>query len=74
MSGRKKRIELIRKIQKPRGSQVIVYFTGDRQPFASQKLLLCWNRYTVIGFAFRQPQPRYVKSGLFHHTKSGVQR
>ncbi len=36
MTGRKERIELIRKIQESRGSKLIVYFTGDRRPFASQ--------------------------------------
>lgn len=34
--GRKERLELIGKIQKTRGSTLLVYFTGDRHPFGSQ--------------------------------------
>ncbi len=34
--GRENRIELINKIQELRGSNVLVYFTGDRQPIGSR--------------------------------------
>jgi len=33
---RENRIELINKIQELRGSNVLVYFTGDRQPIGSR--------------------------------------
>ncbi|MBU2262998.1 MAG: hypothetical protein KKF02_13950 [Proteobacteria bacterium] len=71
MSGRKKRIELIRKIQKPRGSKVIVYFTGDRQPFASQiaeDAVLPLYKHLL---ALKAVEPKMDKIDLFLYTRGG---
>ncbi|MFH0903716.1 MAG: hypothetical protein V1854_00820 [Methanobacteriota archaeon] len=69
--GRNERIELIEKIQKSRGSKVLVYFTGDRKPIPSQiaedAVLLLYNHL----LALQSLEPITEKIDLFLYTRGG---
>ncbi|MDP3106034.1 MAG: hypothetical protein Q8M95_15685 [Candidatus Methanoperedens sp.] len=69
--GRNERIELIQKIQKYRGSKVLVYFTGDRRPIpsiiAEDAVLLLYNHL----LALQSLEPITKKIDLFLYTRGG---
>ncbi len=68
---REKRLEFIRKIQEDRGSNVLVYFTGDRQGFPSQiaedAVLYLYSH--LLGL--QENIPKMGKIDLFLYTRGG---
>lgn len=71
MSGRKERLELIKKIQESRESKLLVYFTGDRRPFPSQiaeDAVLPLYKHLL---ALEKADPDATKIDLFLYTRGG---